>query len=283
MTRSLKEQFLEDGFVVVSGLLSREEAKHYTSCLDRLAGDKKEKWTLPNGVNRSEAFWPLLFRENLLDVLRDTLGPEIRYLPHNDLHVGFSSFGWHRDNVNRTFGVGNDWNETREPYRLARVGIYLQRFAESGFKLGLLKGTHRPDLHLTRERQTLIDRRTGAAANVFSWLSGWDPLERYAEWIPTEPGDAIIFDPRILHTGSKFHGPKHSVFIAYGIENRHFSNHWHYYLNLRKDLGYSDMATALAVRLRDAGLLASSPAADGAIEGAWIPSSSYAWVGKYFK
>ena len=32
---------------------------------------------------------------------------------------------WHRDNVNRTYGVGSDWDEARHPYQIVRVGIYL--------------------------------------------------------------------------------------------------------------------------------------------------------------
>ena len=32
---------------------------------------------------------------------------------------------WHRDNVNRTYGVGSDWDEARHSYQIVRVGIYL--------------------------------------------------------------------------------------------------------------------------------------------------------------
>src|SRR5262249_26480749 len=157
-------------FVVFRSLLSTTEAQRYTSWLDEFAGATKPKWTLPDGVNRNEPFWPLLFNPNLLEAVREVLGPDIRYLPHNDLHVGFSSFGWHRDNVSRTPGIGSDWDETREPYRIARVGLYLHRHTDSGFKLGLIPGSHRPDLHLTHDHRTLIDRRTTAASSVLSWL-----------------------------------------------------------------------------------------------------------------
>jgi hypothetical protein len=283
LSRTLQQQFAEQGFVVCRGLLSAAESKRYASWLDQFADDKKQKWTLPDGVNRNEPFWPVLFNPNLLEAVREVLGPDVRYLPHNDLHVGFSSFGWHRDNVNRTAGIGPDWDETREPYRLARVGLYLHHFADSGFKLGLIKGSHRPDLHLTQDHRTIIDRRTSAASNVFSWLSGLDLLERYAEWVPTQLGDAIIFDPRILHTGSKFHGVKYSIFVAYGIENQHFRNHWHYYRNLRTDLGYLDMSPALVSRLKDAGLLAERPNANTVVDGAWLPSPSYTSIARLFK
>ena len=45
---------------------------------------------------------------------------------------------WHRDNVNRTYGVGLDWDEARHPYQIVRVGIYLQRYEESQSRLGFI-------------------------------------------------------------------------------------------------------------------------------------------------
>jgi len=215
--------------------------------------------------------------------MRDVLGPDVRYLPHNDLHLGFSSFAWHRDSVNRDVGIGPDWDESVDPYRIARVGIYLQRFEESQFKLGLIPESHRPKAALTPAEQRRIGLRTSKVANVFSGLSGVDLVGGDAEWVGTEPGDAVIFDPRILHTGSKFHGVKYSMFLAYGIENSHFRHHWHYYLHVRTDLGYTGIEDGLATQLEAAGLLATAPPADLAIEGAWVPSPAYTYVARRFK
>jgi hypothetical protein len=142
MTGSLRSQFSTHGFAVVRGLLPAPEVAFYTARLKELAGGRK-RWTAPDGVNRHPDFWDVLFHERLLSAVREVLGPEVRYLPHNDLHLGFSSFSWHRDSVTREVGSGPDWNESSEPYRIARVGIYLQRFDDSGFRLGFVKGSHR--------------------------------------------------------------------------------------------------------------------------------------------
>lgn len=281
MSRSLADQFTDDGFVVVRHLLTDAEIAHYIERLQALAGPAAP-WTQPNGVNLNPDFWPVIFNERLLATMRELLGPEVRYLPHNDLHVGFSSFSWHRDSVNREVGVGPDWDET-EPYRIARVGLYLQRFDESQFKLGLITGSHRTNQGDPSERARRVGRRTSAVANVVSGLSGVDLVGEDAEWVETEPGDCVIFDPRVLHTGSRFHGLKYSIFIAYGVENTHFRHHWHYYLNMRKDLGYSAVAPALADRLRAADLLAAEPPPDLSVEGAWMPSAAYRYVAKRFK
>lgn len=280
MNRTLSDQFKEDGFVVVRGMLAHDDIAHYIGRLQSLA-DGAPRWTQPDGVNRNPDFWPIVFNERLLATVRAIFGPEVRYLPHNDLHLGFSSFSWHRDSVNRDFGDGPDWDESREPYQIARVGIYLQRFADSQFKLGLVKGSHRPG-DLT-EPQRRVRRRTGAAAAVVSGLSGIDLVGADAEWVATEPGDGIVFDPRCLHTGSRFHGEKYSVFVAYGVENGHFLRHWHYYLKLRRDLGYSSIVPALAEQLRAAGLLAAEPPDNLEIEDAWIPSPAYTRVARLFK
>jgi hypothetical protein len=282
MANSIAKRFLEDGFVHVRGVLAQSDVAFYIARLKALA-EGKERWTQPDGVNRNPDFWPVIFNEPLLGAVREVLGPEVRYLPHNDLHLGFSSFSWHRDSVNRDVGVGPDWDESAEPYRIVRVGLYLQSFEESQFKLGLVKRSHRPDAVRTSDEQRRVQRRTSSMANVFSGLSGVDLVGADAEWVATGPGDAVIFDPRILHTGSKFHGVKYSIFVAYGVESSHFHNHWHYYLNLRKDLGYAGIEPALAERLRAADLLAAPPPADLKIEGAWIPSSAFTYVAKRFK
>src|SRR5262245_58414213 len=232
MEQTLRDQFQADGFIVVRGLLTAPDVAFYVDRLKALAGGK-DRWTQPDGVNRHPDFWPIVFNERLLAAVREIFGPDIRYLPHNDLHLGFSSFSWHRDSVNREAGKGRDWDESSEPYRIVRVGLYLQKFEESGFKLGLIKGSHHAG------RASRPSRRSGARANVCSGLPGVDFVRSHAEWVATQPGDCIIFDPRVLHTGSRFSGVKYSMFVAYGVENSHFRDHWQYYVKLRTDLGYS--------------------------------------------
>ena len=170
MERPIREQFAEDGFAVLRGVVGPSDVAFYIRRLRELAGTA-ERWTEPDGVNRNSEFWPVVFNERVLAAMRQVLGPSVRYLPHSDLHVGFSSFSWHRDSVTRRFGDGADWDETSAPYRIARVGIYLQSYADSGFRLGFVKGSHRlAGLSATDQRR--IERRTSAAANVLSGLDG---------------------------------------------------------------------------------------------------------------
>src|SRR5215510_13041174 len=157
MNTTSADRFAEDGFIVVRGLLTPHDVAFYMEQLKQSSGGAT-RWTQPDGVNRNPAFWPLIFNEGLLASVRQIFGDTVRYLPHNDLHVGFSSFSWHRDSVTRAAGDGADWDETRDRYRLARVGIYLQRFVDSRFKLGLVKGSHRPG-GLAAAQQRRLRRR----------------------------------------------------------------------------------------------------------------------------
>ncbi len=279
MQNNRAERFREDGYVVVPRLIPPEDVDGYTRALDAMAGGRA-RWTQPDGVNRHPQFWPLITDERLLEAVRDVLGPAVRYLPHNDLHVGFSSFSWHRDNVNRNPGRGADWDEQREPYRIARVGVYLQP-AANGFRLGVVPGSHRLAL-LETPGLRRARRRTGRLASMVSGLSRVDLVGPAAEWLTVGDGDAVIFDPRLVHTGSRATVSKRSMFVAYGLENAHFRRHWHYYLRLRGDLGYRGIPAPLARHLAEAGVLASPPPADLTIEGAWMPSSAYAYVARRF-
>ncbi|MEM9921879.1 MAG: phytanoyl-CoA dioxygenase family protein [Bacteroidota bacterium] len=281
---SPKEFFDRNGFYVLKGAWSEQEIGYYKEKLHQLAAKRSKKaWTLPDGVSKEAAFWPAIFNEKVLQTVRQLIGPEACYLQHNDLHVGFSSLTWHRDSVNRTFGKGGDWDETTQPYRLLRVGTYLQS-GDSGFRLGMVPGSQRPDVHLSQSQQREINQRSSTLASITSLTMGKDWLNKYAEWIRTEPGDTILFDPRILHTGSKFEGVKYSFFTAYGVPNLHFERHYNYYRHARTDLEYQALAPALVEKLRANGLYAAVDTdLDAVGSNAYIPSSTFSYIAKYFK
>jgi hypothetical protein len=175
------------------------------------------------------------------------------FLQHTDLHVGFSSFNWHRDSVSRALGVGPDWDERDATYRIVRVGLYLQS-AGGAFKLGLVPGTHRLVDPRAQKARRAMERTAGWWGHARRLLTGKVPEVPGAEWVPAGAGDAVIFDPRVLHTGTPVDGAKYSMFVAFGVPNRHFEAHASYYRFTRPDLGYAAMAPALVERLQAAGL-----------------------------
>ena len=270
-------EFRERGFVLVKRLLGPEMVERLVQQLEQLSGITRASfggsrigdrllrrglykgWTMPDGVSRTRSFWDLVFLPELLDVVRDVLSAEPRFLQHTDLQVGFSAVTWHRDSVTRRLGWTGDWDETREPYRLVRVGFYLQSHAESRFALGLVPGSHRHGALLEEAGLARLERQTAPWRQAVALASGRSPVARAAEWVPAERGDAIVFDPRIVHSGSPIRGPKYSAFVGFGIPNLHFARHLHYYRHTRRELGYRALDAELVQRLEQAGLWADAP------------------------
>jgi hypothetical protein len=267
------EQFRRDGFVVVPRLLEPAEVEEWTARLETVSGLRRHDfarrnavglkrrglvgaWTMPDGVSRTRDFWPLVFHDRLVSAARELLGPAACFLQHTDLHVGFSAMGWHRDNVNRAFRQGRDWDETHEPYRIVRAGIYLQSHEESSFRLGVVPGTHRPGPVTAERRQ--IESSTGWWGRLRGIFAD-DPMESSALWLKVAAGDCVLFDPRLLHSGTPFDGPKYSFFLAYGVPNAHFQRHRAYYRHRRPDLGYRNLDAELVTLLQNAGLQAPEP------------------------
>ncbi len=286
----MRKELQDRGFTVVRGLLTAEEVDFYVGRLESVSGITRagmqgdaewkgsgrgsggSSWTLPDGVAKSRDFWPLFINERLVEIVRNIVDENVRFLQHNDLHVGFSAISWHRDSVNREYGVGPDWDESDAPYRLIRAGIYLQTYAESSSQLGFIDASHKPP-------QGAVSRSTKLNEAKLKWLGAANYLSprvqmaaSNATWIPTEPGDCVIFDPRTIHSGSYITGPKFAMFVAYGVENKHFFNHYNYYRHVRSELGYEDLQPDLVELLKTNNLYPEDTPDYDFVEGAWVPS-----------
>ena len=278
-----KEEFEQKGYVVLRGAMSQAAVKHYVDAIDDLKVNyKKRTWTIPDGVIQHPDFWPVIYNEETLKVVRAILGDQAKFLQHDDIHFGFSSFAWHRDSVNRKFGEFPDWAESEEPYKVLRVGYYFQS-ADGGFRLGMIPGSHRPHVHYDKSKLRRIEQKITDFANITAKASGISHLSDDSEWIATQPGDAVIFDPRTIHTGSKFDGDKYSVFVAYGQVNQHYQEHYQYYRYLRKDLKYQALHPELIELLQSKHLFGGEGQTMDQIDGAWIPSDVFNYFASFFK
>ena len=231
----LKRCFERNGYVVIPGMLSVEEASHYRIEIQKLSGlgdadFAKTQFECPDGVSKNRAFWPLIYHPKLVKTLRQVLGPEIRYTRNSDIHAHRTG-GWHRDCACREYGKEPDRDFTKAPYRVARVAIYLQTFAESGSSLGLIAGSRGSQRQLGRGariwrkylelRDHLGIPMEGSKENrehpFLCLLTSKFSLPKIGrpEWIRTEPGDAIIFDHRCYHCSSSIRGPKYAIYLTY--------------------------------------------------------------------
>ncbi len=253
-----RTSFLEKGYAIYPNLLSPQEVEQYKSRISAFFNwRKKPKATSDRNLNvgysssdaitATQEFWDLIFHDKLTSFIRYLLGPTARYTQHSDLHLNHGTVGWHRDCANRDFGVGPDWDERNVPYRVVRVAIYLQSYAESKFSLGVIPSSHQHESILTtleRKSWNVLMGRMLKKKNILQPLLSVKPT-----WIPTNPGDCIVFNQRLLHSGSYCQGEKYAMFLSYGIDNEHSKRHRRYYLYDRKDLSYSDCPEALKQRL----------------------------------
>ncbi len=250
------EEFDRNGYVVVRGLLTPSEAAHYKKTLQLLSGlsdaDYPRVWPKPGIVNDYPELWPIIVHSRLLNITRSILGPDICYLHHSDIHVFNNRTVWHRDNVNRKYGEGPDWDESKEKYSVLRAGIYLQPYATSHSALGLIPGSHRGE---PRFYKAEISIRNKIAKWVGKERLSPNLMSTKVDWVKTEPGDAVLFDARILHSPSEISGPKYSIYVSYGPDNMHSRNHMDYYMKKRSDLEYRPMPVELRELLAQNGLL----------------------------
>jgi hypothetical protein len=259
--QNYKEAFEKDGFFVLKNVLSQDDVRKYREALQDLSGfeetdfvdqhplktlfkktPKKLRFTQADGVTKNKPLWPLLWNKKTLDVLNSLFSKPVHLLHHNDIHVGFSASGWHRDSVDREYNVGPEWDESDEPYELVRVGYYLMSYDECKFALGVLPGTHKYESKLTifeRFFPSKLGKLGRLLVAIRYFLIGQNLFTHKAFWYKPEPGDCIVFNPKLLHNGMYPRGPKFSMFVGYGVPGRHYDRYTDFYENRRKDLSYS--------------------------------------------
>jgi ectoine hydroxylase-related dioxygenase (phytanoyl-CoA dioxygenase family) len=274
VSAAVRSEWEQRGYVVVRGLLNAAEQAHATRVVEQLVQVARAArpapgtssrllarvlrpagvaaaWTLPDGVTRTPELWPFVVHAGLLEWVRALLGPQACYLQHSDVHAGFSAVAWHRDNVARRYALGHDWDEHHEPYRLMRVAFYLSSASGQGARLGLVPGTHRVQAGPAHARNLRLERATRPWSQIHAWWRGDGLLQREADWVAAEPGDAILFDPRILHSGAVADESKRSLFVAYGVPNEHFERHAAYYRQARPELHYAAPSAAFLALLHE--------------------------------
>jgi Phytanoyl-CoA dioxygenase (PhyH) len=251
MATSSKE-FRAVGYRVIRNLLPNAEIDEYRKHLDMLSGfslfnvsTNSFRWNLQNGVSKVPFFWTLIFNKRLLSCIQELLAsPVIKYAEQTDLKVWKHqpSTGWHRDSISDRYGVGAEWDERIDEYKIVRVAFYFQAL-ENEFAWGVIPGSHTGEVPMARWEKLLwrplLSRPTPRISSrlpypIFSggrlWIrtkrssSMWDPPVRPI-WIRTNPGDCVIFDPRLIHAGGPVRKNKYAAFLTFGADNEHSRRH----------------------------------------------------------
>jgi len=247
-----RTSFTKEGFVLVRGLFSQEEIDHYKTLLIKYSKlndnnyNLKCHWDEADGVTKHKDFWPIIYNENLLNVLRQLVPTMPRYLQYSDLHVHYGSVGWHRDIRYDRQAFGEEGNQIGA----LRVAMYFQSYKESGFKMGVIPRTHRRMPYLN-----YLEYRAWSLYRKYTHKLPFCYFTLRPKWFEIEAGDCLIFDTRLLHTGSVIKGPKYSIYLGYGEDNHKLSERQVEYLHERKDLHYGECPMELVKLLQEKDLL----------------------------
>lgn len=253
-------EFDLNGYIVIKNVLSKGEIKTIIPKIDNAFVDPKmivssPKGVIRNGVVRNREIWNIIYHPKILKNIKNILGKEIKFLQHNSILKGFSASGWHRDSVDKSYNTGNDWSLT-EPYRLLRVGLYLEDTKYSKFRLGFIKKSHAKKISILEKDNKFsnlikaIEKRVAKLFNVNYYF----PFLGNCQYLNIERGDMVIFDPRTFHRGTASINSKHAIIFAYGIENSHFKRHFQYFFEELP--GYSKLPKLLEKELAQRNLLA---------------------------
>jgi hypothetical protein len=249
----------KNGFVLVRQLLMDEFIAPTAQQIKEQANlSFGQRLTAPDAVNRFPEALEVLTRKPIIASMHDIIGDDVKFLQLADLHYNHNADGWHRDSTNRAFGHGNDWNEDTEKYDIAKLILYIE---VDQFGLAIIAGSHRsntsiPESHLAFSAAHALTDEDIAADRKFD--AGTIVL------ISPRPGDAILFDERLLHCGRPHDGeqfsgkliaPKMTLCWVFGRESQHAHRFHSYFRFVRAN--YDPLTSEVRARLSSAKLLPS--------------------------
>ncbi len=198
MAKIDRDAFYRDGYAVVRGLFSPNEAEEIREStielLERLDREGAAARTEgPQGVRLAtkgdmltyESLRRVLLDPRLIAAVKDVLGDDPVYWGESAVNVGDAgggARGWHTDSYDTVVTKG-------PKYPLVRCGLYFQDTVRHSDGLALIAGSHAKDQYSTR-----LTSRLGRMLRP--WLGA-----RRTVFVATEPGDFVVWDMRIVHSG----------------------------------------------------------------------------------
>ena len=201
------------GYHLVPGLINQERVLEVRSFLkekfeQKFADEQMERDdTIPDHLCLYPELMDTFFSDRLMELLRIALGKEFVLLSTSCIRNSFKRM--HTDlttaeSVGATFHLLPD-------FKAITVGVYLQDCNEQGGGLFLVPGSHRQQDPLVKRRH--LEQGIGVPwhGKIIRQLTGGQ-FPKYGDYssfeggginLPTKAGDAVIFDMRILHRGSK--------------------------------------------------------------------------------
>lgn len=149
-----KQEFDTNGYAVVKNVFSLKEVDELrTKVYAQLEIDKKNNnlnkigntsaVTCIGDILSKEILSDVIQEDRILNIVKSALGTnEIVYFRDSSYMVGTGFRGWHRDNIDRKFNSGPDW---QGEYNVVRLGLYLQNHKNYSGGLKVQKFSHKKE------------------------------------------------------------------------------------------------------------------------------------------
>ena len=221
----IPEYLKTDGYAVIRGIYSLDECQKLRETIDaeRLNSSGShpgDQFVLANAVHLLPALENYVSSENLINVLDQAFSSNpYCFTSHSDVHVNSVS-GWHKDDGKGKYFESCDDYTTSSDCQVFKVALYLQDCSTSG-GLSVKAGSH----------------ASGYSKFGMDYNSA-DP----EVYLPSTPGDIVIFDVRITHKGDsnsttalsdrilrklrlvkdkKLDYERYAMFFSFGLENKY--------------------------------------------------------------
>ena len=200
LTTEQKQQFHRDGYLLVPGVLTKEEVaslRKLVRPIFDLPADQRHPGDTPSVVFDVYSRYPevrwLLFHEPTLNILRSLLGNDFVVLREAAVHLNQFFPKWHKDTTSQE-EVGHTFH-WQDDFLMVEIAFYLQDNSEEyGGGLDVEPGSHvEPDKRLHWPRRTRLQR-------VLDRVTGKNRVVEDRPFsIPSRAGDLLIFHFRTNH------------------------------------------------------------------------------------
>ncbi|MDA8907430.1 phytanoyl-CoA dioxygenase family protein [Planktomarina sp.] len=221
----IPEYLKKDGYAVIRGIYSLDECRTLRETIDaeRLSPSGShpgDQFVLANAVHLLPALEDYVSSRNLIKVLNHAFSNNpYCFTSHSDIHVNSVS-GWHKDDGKGKYFESCDDYTSSSDCQVFKVAFYLQDCSTSG----------------------------GLSVKAASHASGYSKFgldynsDHPEVYLPSLPGDIVIFDVRITHKGDsnsttalsdrilrklglvkdkKLDYQRFAMFFSFGLENKY--------------------------------------------------------------
>ena len=237
-----RKKFDADGYLLVPHVFSAQEIEQFRKlAYEQYEIDKARHldYQLPNlskaryvkgDLLSKEKLYNILLDERIVQIARTILGSDdLVYFGDSSYQIGTGLRGFHRDNIDRTFNDGPDWEGE---YTLIRIGIYLQDHKNYSGGLKIKAGSHKN----ADGKALFVDNEAGDVAlwSLKTLHSGNAVRLRFFHGLSINKAGREAMVPAFLKKDQQHE--RISFFMTFALRSSHLDRYINEYTRKRKDM-----------------------------------------------